>query len=151
MNILNLCCNIILECPHGWIDAKHVNLGCLYFEKDKSMPWNDAKNYCENLEYENSHLVEIYDSTQQKFLKEMLLNFDNSFVWLIGLTDSEIEGTWKWAFSGNVSTYLPWGIDEPNGGVQENCATLDFRVKDGWTDYTCFIDYNMHPICQFNF
>ena len=149
---MSLCFNIILECPHGWIDANHKNLGCLYFEKDKSMPWNDAKNYCESLEYENSHLIEIYDSTQQKFLKEMLLNFDNSLTWWIGLTDSEIEGTWKWDFSGNISTYLPWGIDEPNGGGQENCATLDFSIKDGWSDYGCSLECSccIYPICQFD-
>ena len=108
------------------------------------------KKYCESLEYENSHLVEIYDSTQQKFLKEMLLNFDNSLTWWIGLTDSEIEGTWKWDFSGNISTYHPWGIDEPNGGVYENCATLDFSIKDGWSDYGCSLECCIYPICQFD-
>ena len=119
MNILSLCCNIILECPHGWIDAKHVNLGCLYFEKDNVYSWFVAKTFCENL---NSHLVEIFDSTQQTFLKQKLLEFDKSFVWWIGLTDSpnySVEGTWIWLSSGNISTYYSWGINEPNGGVNK--------------------------------
>ena len=139
--------NFFLECPVGWIDAKHVNLGCLYFEKNKAMSWTDSRDYCETLDYENSHLVEIYDSTQQRFLKEMLLQFDKSFTWWIGLNDREKEGIWKWTYSGNVSTYFSWGNNEPDGGTGENCISLWYTKDYGWCDCAWWGD--MHPICQF--
>ena len=145
-----LCSNFILECPYGWIDAKHVNLGCLLLKKEKPMSWNDAKLYCETQEYENSHLVEIYDSAQQRFLKEMLLQFDNSLVWWIGLTDSEVEGIWKWDYSGDIATYYSWDMNEPDGGGIENCVSL-WSKEYAWRDIPCSWDDKYYPICQFDY
>ena len=138
----------ILECPYGWIDARHLNFGCLYLSKDVPMNWDDAQHYCETQEYENSHLVEIYDSMQQTFLQEELLQYKNSYVWWIGLTGNRNDGNWKWDFSGKISTFFSWGINEPNGREIE-CVSLWYQQEFSWCDVWC--GWEFFPICQFDF
>ena len=79
----------------------------------------------------------------------MLLQFDNSLVWWIGLTDSEVEGTWKWDSSGNIATYYSWDMNEPDGGGNENCVSLWHIKEYAWSDLWC--SYQFHPICQFDY
>ena len=112
------------------------------------MTFNDAKNYCETLEFENSHLVEIYNSTQQTFLKENLLQKNENLQLWIGLTDSEEEGVWKWASSGNIATYFSWGKGEPSN-KGHNCVRLYYGEDYAWFDNTCNTHYGF--ICQFDF
>ena len=57
----------IRNCPNGWLDAQNFNLGCLIFDGNKSMAWNEAQNYCQKLD-SNSHLVEIFSDDQQEFM-----------------------------------------------------------------------------------
>ena len=121
-----------------------------------SMTWNDAKNYCETLKFGNlynAHLIEIYNSTQQNFLTEKIIEIDQNIGynigWWLGLTDSETEGIWKWANSGNIATYFYWQYGQPDnywGGsdfVYYNVANY------GWDDCT-YHDY-CSTICQLLF
>ena len=97
-----------------------------------------------------AHLIEIYDSTQQNFLKEKLLEIgQNIQTWWIGLTDSENEGTWKWAHSGNIATYTSWASGEPNdinGGEDFGCLYIHDNYY--WND---FEGSEGNPICQLFF
>ena len=61
------------------------------------MSWYEAKEICENM---NSHLVEIFSEAQQTIIKELAKSkYNNNVGWWIGLTDEEVEDTFKWVHS----------------------------------------------------
>ena len=78
------------------------------------------------------------------------LPYRNHTSW-IGYTDEVTEGNWKWvdpAISSNYTNWHPkggvWKQAEPNGGRNENCATiggpLSWGKKDWegyWNDARC--------------
>ena len=120
------------------------------------MTWSDAKNYCESLKFGNlynAHLIEIYNSSQQNFLTEKLLEINRNSNWWLGLTDSETEGIWKWANSGNIASYFYWQYGQPDdywGGSDFAYFGLwqDIGLF-GWDDCT-YHDYS-YTICQLLF
>ena len=148
----------LVECPtwlDGWIDGRSVNLGCLYFNKNLGeMSFDVAYDYCKTLKYEhlkNGYLVEIYNSTQQTFLKEKIHEIDPSKFWWTGLTERETEGIWKWNHTGNIATYFSWGQNAPyNWNRDEDCMTLYAIQNFDWNDTPC-VDGIKYPICQFDF
>ena len=54
----------------------------------------------------------------------------------IGLTDSEQEGSWKWS-SGNIAMITSWGLNQPDGGVLENCTVMNVSDTYRWHDQPC--------------
>ena len=40
----------------------------------------------------------------------------------IGLTDTEIEGIWKWKNNYEVATFKDFNPGQPGGGHAQNCA-----------------------------
>jgi hypothetical protein len=57
-------------------------------------------------------------------------------VWLSG-TDANGEGTWKYSSSsssGSNVAFLPWALNEPNGGTSENCLQ---HISGGLNDVSC--------------
>ena len=71
-----------------------------------TMTWYEAKALCENM---NSHLVEIFSEAQQTIIKELAKSKDNNNLgWWIGLTDKEVEGTFKWYHSNKPAVYTNW-------------------------------------------
>ena len=65
------------------------------------MTWHEAKAVCENM---NSHLVEIFSEAQQTIINELVKSKSNDG-WWIGLTDKEVEGTFKWYHSNKPAVY----------------------------------------------
>ncbi|KAI2659828.1 C-type lectin domain family 4 member M [Labeo rohita] len=63
-----------------------------------------------------------------------------SNVW-IGLTDIDVEGTWKWV-DGSSLTSRFWMFAEPSGHRRENCVV---SYESGWHDYPC--DDHFHSLC----
>ncbi|KAH0628626.1 hypothetical protein JD844_009995 [Phrynosoma platyrhinos] len=62
----------------------------------------------------------------------------------IGLTDQQLEGTWKWVDGtklGPENRY--WHSTEPNGGKNENCAMMSHGM---WYDFPC--KERRHWVCK---
>ena len=74
-----------------------------------------------------------------------------SGAWL-GLTDSETEGTWRFAQGGGeLGSYRNWRQDAPDGGADENCAMMIGPGDDTagqWDDANCTIQ--MPFVCTKN-
>ena len=123
------------------------------------MTWYEARDYCKTLRFEylhDAHLVEIYNSTQDTFLKDAILKIGNTKSWWTGLTDIETETLWKWDNSGNIATYFNWGANQPDG-IEDpaDCMILFDPDNHKWHDTPCtkisFQNHYRHAICQFPF
>lgn len=52
----------------------------------------------------------------------------------VAVEDKEEEGVWRHHLTKNVTSDLPWAIDEPNGLRYENCGALEL---EGLVDVDC--------------
>ncbi|XP_043093425.1 CD209 antigen-like protein D [Puntigrus tetrazona] len=108
----------------GWI---YYQFG-LYYVSNETKNWTESRRYCTE---RGADLVIIENRQKQDFMKKIS---NGSDVW-IGLTDSEVEGTWKWVDNSTLPSDSGfWKQGEPNGGTDENCA---FSGSAGLFDYTC--------------
>ncbi|KAL0182503.1 hypothetical protein M9458_021878, partial [Cirrhinus mrigala] len=60
-----------------------------YFISSEKKNWTESRRYCME---RGADLIIINNREEQNFLKEIS---SNAAVW-IGLTDTDVEGTWKW-------------------------------------------------------
>ena len=148
------------KCPRGWFDATYLNMGCLSFNASQPMAWNEAEDFCKS--FNNSHLVEIFNSEQQEFMVMKLYEFveltGQENTWWIGLTDEGSEGIWYWAHSHKEAEYTSWNKGEPNDAgctctMNANYGIIAFGYTYNW-DSNC-INGNPeicphYPICQMN-
>ena len=77
--------------------------------------WDDAKTKANRMVYNGmrGHLPTITSLEERQFLAGVASNTPA----MLGGSDSEEEGTWKWADgpeSGLLIEYLPWADSEPN-------------------------------------
>ena len=140
----------VTECPGGWVDARSVNLGCLYFDFNiNSINWPNAKKHCENLNYgtfpHDTHLIEIFSDEQITFLK----NTDEikTGQWWNGLNNYENSNEFIWSHSKLKLNFTPpWGYGEPNKNSNSN--VLMYQNGNNFRWYDTNADH-IHPICQF--
>jgi len=99
-------------CPNGWI--KRGNF-CYKFYNTKQNSIT-AEKTCST---EGAHISSVENADEGKFLKK-LGGKDNQ---LIGFTDREKEGTFKWT-DGSTSTYTNWAPREPNDLKGEDCTHM---------------------------
>ena len=73
----------------------------------------------------------------------------------IGLTDSYLEGTFRWEETHSEPSYDNWGRNQPNGGDERDCVALDcmnFDLECKWNDYGCdgghMSGLPIFPLCQ---
>ncbi|XP_058626537.1 C-type lectin domain family 4 member M-like isoform X3 [Onychostoma macrolepis] len=86
-------------------------------------------------------LIIINNRQEQDFVK----NMSGAAIVYIGLTDSDVEGTWKWVDGSTLgSSFSFWAsngiMTEPNGGRSENCAVTVAKPPPEWTNLVGWID-----------
>ena len=135
-------------CPKFWVQATHVDLGCLLFNSSTTYTWPDANTYCQ--EQENATLVEILTEEQLELIQMELYVLENesgAHQWWIGGTDMGNEGDWFWIKSKEPVAEFIWHQGQPAQGFKGDCAAL-------WSGgYNYEGDDNsctrlLYPICQ---
>ncbi|XP_056103578.1 C-type lectin domain family 4 member M-like [Rhinichthys klamathensis goyatoka] len=116
---------------HGWIYYKCHS----YFMSSMKKNWTESRRYCTE---RGADLIIINNREEQGFVKNIS---GDAYVW-IGLTDSDVEGTWKWVDGSTLSSGF-WASGEPGGHVKENCALTH---SSGRADYPCKANYQW--ICE---
>nr|XP_040056833.1 C-type lectin domain family 4 member E-like [Gasterosteus aculeatus aculeatus] len=122
-------------CPEGWTMFR---CSC-YLLSTRDDSWENGRKDCGD---QGADLVIIDSLEEQKFLS----NFTTSRSW-IGLSDKDIEGTWKW-IDGTPLTAAYWyrdaNIVEPNneggGSIEgEDCADIEPKPNPqySWNDLSC--------------
>ena len=116
-----------------------------------TMTWYEAKAVCENM---NSHLVEIFSEAQQTIIEELVKSKsndndnDNDLGWWIGLTDKEVEGTFKWYHSNKPAVYANWY--HSYGSSLHNYDSIDYVLLYMPWDFKWRVVHNTkyYAICQ---
>uniref|UniRef100_A0A673HN71 C-type lectin domain-containing protein n=1 Tax=Sinocyclocheilus rhinocerous TaxID=307959 RepID=A0A673HN71_9TELE len=98
----------------------------LYFISYERKSWTESRQDCKD---RGADLIIINNREEQGLVKQLSVG---TFVW-IGLTDSDVEGRWKWV-DGSILTSGFWGSGEPNGHRGENCVV---SYASWWYDYPC--------------
>uniref|UniRef100_A0AAQ4QZV1 C-type lectin domain-containing protein n=1 Tax=Gasterosteus aculeatus aculeatus TaxID=481459 RepID=A0AAQ4QZV1_GASAC len=110
-----------------------------YLLSTRDDSWENGRKDCGD---QGADLVIIDSLEEQKFLS----NFTTHRSWF-GLSDKDIEGTWKW-IDGTPLTAAYWyrdaNIVEPNSGgegstVEEDCAEIEPKPNPqySWNDLSC--------------
>ena len=101
--------------------------GHYYAYFSSGMIWNDAKEYCESL---GGYLVCITSQEENDFVMSIV---ESDII--IGLSDAENEGVWKWV-SGEDVHYKNFRSGEPNNEFNEDYACLA-KSNGSWNDGHC--------------
>uniref|UniRef100_A0AAZ3QHR6 C-type lectin domain-containing protein n=1 Tax=Oncorhynchus tshawytscha TaxID=74940 RepID=A0AAZ3QHR6_ONCTS len=117
-------------CHEGWIKFE---TSC-YFFSTVNKTWEESRMDCIRRE---AHLVFING-----------LNGANKQIW-IGLTDTIVEGTWKWV-DGTPLTTTYWGDGQPNSWkeTEQDCGEFVHRSTDpgDWNDDGCSVE--QYCVCE---
>ncbi|XP_039538845.1 C-type lectin domain family 4 member M-like [Pimephales promelas] len=101
-----------LRVKDGWLYHK----SSLYFLSTEKRSWTESRRYCTE---RGADLIIINNREEQGFVQK---KYPNDKVW-IGVTDSDVEGTWKWVDGSRLNSGF-WASGEPNSynGIDEDCA-----------------------------
>ncbi|XP_059401142.1 CD209 antigen-like protein D [Carassius carassius] len=123
--LLSSTCDRINLFSDGWINYHNCSL---YFISSLKKTWTESRRFCTE---RGADLIIINNREEQDFVEKISPNY---VVW-IGLTDSEVEGTWKWVDGSTLNpSFSFWNSQEPDGQRKENCAR---NFSPGWADYSC--------------
>ncbi|XP_070998321.1 C-type lectin domain family 4 member M-like [Oncorhynchus clarkii lewisi] len=114
------------RCPQDWIRSC---CSCYYISTNEKT-WDLSRKDCQA---RGANLVIINSREEQALIKAF-----NKRAWF-GLTDKEVEGTWRWV-DGTPLTTSYWNKGEPNDFEGEDCALVDNTLKDpvvAWNDVPC--------------
>ncbi|XP_062291611.1 CD209 antigen-like protein E [Scomber scombrus] len=119
----------------GWVYFS----GSFYYVSEIKKTWNNSRYDCLK---RGADLLIVNTKEKQEFLHHLQRR-----IW-IGLTDREIEGTWKWVDGSPLKTSY-WATDEPNSyeSTDEDCGdTKFFTEKNSWNDSPC--EYLLPWTCE---
>merc|ERR550519_406365 len=125
-------------CPHGWVPATYVDMGCLKFNTTNPMTWYDANTYCQKVE--NGILVEIQTAEQFEFLiiqAELVDGLVGGHHYWTGATDQGREDQWYWVNSLTPVGDFMWHSGEPGSGHEYNCMVLWYSAAYEGFDRPC--------------
>ncbi|XP_056593282.1 CD209 antigen-like protein C [Triplophysa dalaica] len=124
--------NRMLEClKDGWIYCQ----SSMYFILSERKNWSEIRRLCRE---RGADLIIINNKEEQDFLVRTL---HKELVW-IGLSDSDVEGKWKWV-DGSTLNISFWGSGEPISGPGVDCVLYN---STGWITYPC--NTNFISICE---
>ncbi|XP_026100909.1 C-type lectin domain family 4 member M-like isoform X2 [Carassius auratus] len=127
-----------------------VNWTCyqssFYYMSKEKKNWTESRRYCTE---RGADLIIINNKEEQDFIH----NMSGNGIFYIGLTDREVEGTWKWV-DGSILNTSFWAQGEPNGNQQydEDCVVTVavpqpvWGTLVGWLDDACNKPYQW--ICE---
>ena len=116
--------------------------------------FSESQTMCTEL---GGYLPEPRDELENNFLDSLTYN-----IFFLGMTDSVVEGDWRWRTDFTQVTWKNWVhwtnyADPPNGGTKENCAMMLKQINKGmeghstkaWADFVCSkrID-EMSVVCE---
>lgn len=112
-----------------------------------NVDWQTAKRFCEQ---KGGHLVTITSANENNAIKSNVNGLSNERYWL-GLTDIDLQSTWKW-ITGESFSYKNWTSGEPNNnaGIE---SYAEFNVSSGkWNDLLGFacVSLNIGFICEYD-
>ncbi|XP_073686257.1 uncharacterized protein [Garra rufa] len=105
----------------GWLYSSFS----FYFISTLKQSWTESRRYCTE---RGADLIIINNKEEQEFAKKFS---HGNEVW-IGLTDSDVEGTWKWVDDSTLISGF-WASGQPNVH-KKNCVVT---YSKGWADKTC--------------
>lgn len=135
ITILGLTCRVCsIRCKAGWHEW---NEAC-YKVSTQQKPFTDASALCNQ---DAAKLASIRSPQENEFVHNLTGGKDV----FIGLTDTEIEGTFVWS-DGSTVVYTNWDDGEPNNeyGIGD-CVILVANGK--WNDTPCSMWYEY--VCKF--
>ncbi len=103
-----------------------------YLVTNTAMTWEAAQAYAETL---GGNLVTLNNAAEEQWIQN---TFGTSELFWIGLSDSQIEGTWQWA-SGEVSDWVKGAANE---GIYTNWSPGQPDDYNGFQDYAV-MNYTM--------
>jgi cysteine-rich repeat protein/YVTN family beta-propeller protein len=110
----------------GATAARHYGSACFaFYDLTTDLNFADAENACESV---GGFLVTVGSAARQTLISSL-----GSYAW-IGLTDQDVEGTFRWV-SNTPFVYSNWASGQPNGGGSENCVIIE--NANLWHDYSC--------------
>uniref|UniRef100_A0A8C1AHN4 C-type lectin domain-containing protein n=1 Tax=Cyprinus carpio carpio TaxID=630221 RepID=A0A8C1AHN4_CYPCA len=113
-----------------------------YFMSTEKKNWTESRKYCTE---RGADLIIINNREEKDFVH----NKSGNAVFYIGLTDTDVEGTWKWVdgikLNSRFSFWASHGqIKEPNGGqgiVDEDCVvTVAVPKLPEWANLVGWLD-----------
>uniref|UniRef100_A0A671L5E1 C-type lectin domain-containing protein n=1 Tax=Sinocyclocheilus anshuiensis TaxID=1608454 RepID=A0A671L5E1_9TELE len=103
-----------------------------YYMSNVTKNWTESRRDCLN---RGADLIIINNREEQNFVMKNTVKRE---FW-IGVTDSDVENTWKWVDGSTLTTGF-WASKEPNGKREENCAVTyltEWPELIGWHDVKC--------------